>query len=91
MKITEDGIYPVKQTYSTAAIGTSVVLVSGDLGGGTATLGYYDEESTFIPFTDGEMIPGEQLYVHHGLQIRMFAEVVGSSGANLLVTCAGIR
>ena len=84
MKIIEDGLFDLETT----AVSSSVVYVSGSLGGGVATLGYTDDDG-FIPLTDGVVAVGSQFVINHGSNMHVFIQLVGASGADLTVISKG--
>ena len=86
MKITVNGLHPM----DVQGYGSSVVYVSGSLGGGVATLGYGTDDG-FVALTDGVLEVGKQLEVTHGLGMALLVQMAGSTGANLEVMVKGLK
>ena len=78
--IYDNGVHNLTSDYVS---GVTSLFVSGSLGGGTARLGYVDSTGTFIPFTDGSVLVGEQYEVRHGKGNPLMLELLGSTGAAL--------
>lgn len=83
MLITENSVVKV-QGKSGQGGGTSIVLLSGEAGGATVTLGYYDHANAFIPLTDGLLSAGAQYQVDHGSDVPMYAQISGATGTTSL-------
>lgn len=79
VNITEDGEYELN---ANGHIST-VVYVTGDLGGGTATIGYLDSASAFVAFSAGAAIAGEQYKVEHGDDVRLAIKLISSTAADM--------
>jgi len=64
----------------------SIVYVSGTLGGGVAKLGYI-ASGVFVPFVvdsaELTLTTGEQYELHHGYNMPVFLQLVGSTSPNL--------
>lgn len=86
MLITVDGVYKLE----VQNVGTSVIYVSGSLGGGTATLGYM-AGSGFVGLTDGALAEDTQTEVRHGMGMKLVVQLVGSSTPSLEVMIRGIK
>ncbi len=69
MKIETTGKHILNSGTSGQGGATSVVLISGS-GGGTLTLGYFDDYGTFIPFTDGVVTVPSQTTIKHGIGVK---------------------
>ena len=69
MKITTAGKHILNSGTAGQGGATSVVLISGS-GGGTLTLGYFDEYGDFIPFTDGVVTSPSQTTIKHGIGVK---------------------
>ena len=85
MKITEDG-YTLLDTQANSV---SIIYVSGSLGGGTATLGYYDDTG-FVALTEGALTIGSQTEVRHGSGMQLFVHLTGAVTPSLIVLRKGI-
>lgn len=88
MIITADGRYKLNPNTGSSI---TTVLVTGDLGGGTAAMGYTASDATFVPLVDGEVVVGGQYEVRHGGGVHVFLELTGSTGANLEVISGPIK
>lgn len=64
--------------------GRSVVYVSGDFGGATATLGYNDGSDTEVALSDGALASGEQYTIHHGAGQLLRVLVAGATGSTAI-------
>lgn len=89
MNITADGTYAINKFNGVSKKNspTSIVYLSGSLGGGTATLKYGDGDN-MIPLSDGLLSVGEQYTIEHGTDMSIFLVIAGSTtpDLNLLVT-----
>lgn len=85
MKIETNAIHPIA-TKGPA----SVIYVSGDLGGGVATLGYVYEGAlvSLKDETGADIIleSGKQYLVNHGHDMNLAVELTGSTAASVLIT-----
>ena len=90
MKIIEDGKYILRSGVVGGGGTVTTVMVSGNLGGGTLTIGYYDDYSNFIPFVDGVVTGTNTQYViSHGSGVVPFLDVTGSIGAAISIVLTG--
>jgi len=79
MIITEDGITKLKTSHNISAF-----LVSGSLGGGTATFGYLTSDGSFESFSDSDGVAvaveiGKQYEARHGLHQPVYINLTGST------------
>ena len=85
MIIEADGTFPVLPEPS-ADTQRSALYVTGDLGGGTAVLGYLDESAAFQPYSSGTVELGEQYEILHGRGVKLRIQVIGSTTPAIEVT-----
>lgn len=84
MKITSNSEKLITNLYARS----SAVLASGDLGGGTATLGYRDSYGNFVPLLDENdaevtLTIGAQLLVEHGKTMPIYVKLENALEPNL--------
>lgn len=83
LNITKDGAYLINKEHS---MGTSIVYISGNLGGGTFTL-----TAPGGAITDGLMVLGEQYKVEHGAGAPLSIVVAGSTAPDVTIKCVGLK
>ena len=85
MVIKKNGNYALKPLEETRS-GTSIVYVSGDLGGAVAVISYKTLAGVIEPYVDGVVIIGEQYKVEHGIGVDLFLHVTGVSPTTVITT-----
>ena len=81
MKITTNATHAITRDIK----GTHSILVSGNAGGSTMTLGYMTDATTFVPFTDGAVEVGKQYIVQAGASVHIHLKVEGGTGIDVTV------
>ena len=74
MRIEQVGIYKLS-AFGAGSANRQVVYISGT---GNAELGYFDDYGTWIPITDGILIPGKQYQVYSGGSSPVMVKVDGT-------------
>ena len=97
MLIKEDGTVKIKPVTAGVGLGGSMsaLLVAGNLGGGTALVGYMNGDTgVFSPFKDStglvnlELVSGRQYQIAHGMGIDVYVQLTGSTSPILSVLLA---
>jgi len=84
VKITDVGKYTLNSGTLGQGGATSVVLISGS-GGGTLTLGYFDDYEDFIPFTDGIVTSPSQTTIKHGIGVKPVLDVTAIGTLSVVI------
>lgn len=77
----ENGTYKLASGKTGFGAGSSIVYVSGDLGGGTAKFAYVDSIGMPIDLIDGEVEPNKQYVIEHGSVISPVLIIEGADGS----------
>jgi len=92
MQISTDGLYSIKSKISGGNGGTTIACFSGDFGGATLVLGYYDSFGNFIVFVDGSVTGTDTQYqINHGASIQPIVQVTGSGGSTAIAVAIAAR
>jgi len=76
--LTSNGNTPIKTTYNSS---TTLVHVSGDLGGAVLTASYQLESGSFVQYEGSGMASGSQYKITHGATNTLFLTVTGATGS----------
>ena len=84
MKVETAGKHLLSSDISGQGGATSVVLISGS-GGGTLTLGYFDDYGTFIAFTDGVVTSPSQTTIKHGIGVKPVLDTTAIGALSVVI------
>lgn len=91
MIITADGTFKIVRATRGASGNSSIIYLSGTLGGATVQLAYLDSLDNHSLLTNGTLSPGEQYIVEHGSNNAVYALVTGATGTTNLALDAKRR
>lgn len=75
--------------------GRSAICLSGTAGSpttATATVGYKNYAGTFVPYTDGLLVLGDQIPLEHGSGVEVFVRVALANATTVFeILCSGVN